>query len=184
VEGQTVTKAVVTLEDLELTDESGRSVVLLPGSVSVDLVAFQNDLDQVIQRQGIEAGRFTQLRFRLTSAWIESIDAQSVTHVLASEGVDLSQLRSVASVGRLELAGINSLGFCEVALPGSGIGLQGDAILALHFALANGLSIQSNDVWVFQPRVCAVDAPDAGGPPPAVDAGGLPPRHPPVHGSV
>ena len=92
IEGQTVTRAVVTIEDVELVSESGASVVLAQGAMNVDLLAAQNDLDQLVQQQSIDVGRFTQLRFRLDSAFVEAIDAQSVTHVFASEGVDTSRL--------------------------------------------------------------------------------------------
>ena len=44
VEGQTVTKAMVTLQDLQLVDTNGRSVPIIQGTFTTDLVSLQNDL--------------------------------------------------------------------------------------------------------------------------------------------
>ena len=157
IEGQTITKAMVTLQDVELASDSGAAFPLMTGSVTADLLSLQDSLQELVQGQTVEAGRFTNLRFHLVSAWIETTDAENTTHVFATDRVDRSQFSSVASVGTLQLGGIGSDGFVSVALPQSGISVQGTASLALHFSLTESLSVQSSDVWVLQPRVWAVD---------------------------
>jgi hypothetical protein len=60
-------------------------------------------------------------------------------------------------VSRLELAGLDADGFCTVALPQGGIRIEDTAALAMHFSLAESLTVQSEDVWVLHPNVWAVD---------------------------
>jgi hypothetical protein len=158
IEGQTISKAMVTLQDVELVSDQGAAVSLMSGSVSADLLSLQDTLEELVHQQAIEAGHFTELRFRLTSAWIETTDAENTTHVFASDQVDRSQFASVGSVSTLQLSGIGSDGWVSVALPQSGISVAGTASVAMHFSLAESLSVQSADVWVLQPRVWAVDA--------------------------
>ena len=157
VEGQTVTKAMVSLQDVELVGADGTPVPLLSNGVTTDLVGLENSLQSLVDEQTVAAGHYTDLRFRLTSAWIETVDAQSVTRVFASQGVDPSQFGS-ESVSRLDLGGLGPDGLLSVALPQSGIALQGSASLALHFALAESLSLQDGGTWLLSPRVWAVDA--------------------------
>jgi hypothetical protein len=158
VEGRTVTKAIVTVSDVELVSESGRSLVVSSEARRVDLLAFQNDLDQLVASRSIEVDRYREIRFRLRSAWIETTDDQQVTRVFASEEADRSEFSAVQSVGRLEIQGITLDGFVSCALPDTGIRVQGTASLAIHFALAESLTMQSADVWVLNPRAWCVDA--------------------------
>jgi hypothetical protein len=157
VEGETITKAMVTLQDVQLVGDGGTSAVLVSDSVTTDLVSIDNDLQKLIDGVSVDPGRYTGVRFRLTSAWMQATDAQGATHVFASDGVDTSQFTS-ASVSRLQLGGIDGDGFVTVALPQGGIQVQGTSTLALHFALAESLSVQSSDLWVLDPRVWIVDA--------------------------
>ena len=157
IEGRSITKAMVTIQDVELVNASGASVALFRDSVTIDLLEVQDDIRSLFGDQAIDAGQFTQVRFRLTSAWIESVDEQGATEVFASEQADRSQFSSVQTVDQLQLAGQDSGGFVTVALPQDGIHVQGSASLALHFALAESLTVQSESVWSFSPRVWIVD---------------------------
>jgi hypothetical protein len=157
IPGQTITKAMVTMEDLQLV-ATNSAAPLVRNSVTVDLVALQDDLQQIMDQQSVQAGEFTHMRFRLRSAWIQTLDDQDETHVFASPDVDLGQFSSVGRVGQLELTGIGSDGFVSVAVPQSGISVKGSASLALHFVLAQSLSSQSDDAWVLRPRVWVSDA--------------------------
>jgi hypothetical protein len=155
--GQTLTKAVVTLDSVQLVNDRGAAVPLLEGSVTADLLALQDSLKQLVPQRAVDAGKFTDVRFRVTAGWIETADAQDVSHVFASDRVDLSQFSSAGSVGPLEISGLDSDGFVSVAIPQDGIAIQGVAALALHFALAESLSVQRGDVWVLAPRVWIFD---------------------------
>jgi hypothetical protein len=157
IEGQTITKAMVTMQDVELVSASGAQVVLLHGSITTDLLVVQNDLRPLFADLAIEAGQFTAIRFRLTSAWIQTVDAQGVSHVFASEQADQSQFSSIQSVNQLVLGGFDPDGFVTIALPPDGIQVQGAAALALSFALSESLTVQSDTVWALTPRVWIVD---------------------------
>jgi hypothetical protein len=158
VEGQTVTRAMITISDVELVSDSGETQVLRQDAVSLDLLALENRLQTLVQQQSIAAGRFTSCRFRLSSAWIETEDTQGGVRVFASDGVDPSQFASagVSRASRLDLAGFDSDGFVEVALPQDGIAVSGDAQLAFHFDLAESLTFR-RDSCVLSPNVWIVD---------------------------
>jgi hypothetical protein len=157
IEGQTITKAMVTMEDVELVSASGAPVVLLHDPVTTDLLTVQDNLRPLFGDQAIEAGQFTQLRFRLKSAWIQTADDQGVPHVFASDQADRSQFSSIEEVNRLDLGGFDPDGFVDVALPQDGIQIQGTASLALSFSLAESLTVESDTVWALAPRVWIVD---------------------------
>jgi len=158
IDGQTITRSVLTLEDIELVSASGSNVVLMSGQMTTDLLSVQNDLTQLVQQQAIQAGQYTAVRFRLDSAYVETVDAQGATYVYASQGVDVSQFTSVSAVNQLQLGGIGPDGYVTCAVPQGGIDLQGSATLALQFSLAESLTVQQGGAWMFSPRVWAVDA--------------------------
>ncbi len=155
--GQTITKAVVSMSDLELVDASGASAVLSSAPFTGDLVELQDQLGQIFSQQSIQAGRYTALRFRLRSAAIEAQDAQGAATVYASQGADTSQFSKVGSVQTLQLAGLDPNGFVTCALPTGGIAVSGASSLALQFALAQSLVVQSDGTWVLTPRCWLVD---------------------------
>lgn len=160
IDGQTLTKSVLTLEDVELVSASGSgsNVVLVSGQMTTDLLSVQNDLQQLVQQQAIQAGQYMAIRFRLDSAYVETVDAQGATDVYASQGVDVSRFTSVSAVHRLQLGGIGPDGYVTCAVPQGGIDLHASATLALQFSLAESLTVQQGGAWIFSPRVWVVDA--------------------------
>jgi hypothetical protein len=157
VSGQTITKATVSLDDLQLVDANGGSVALSNAPFTGDLIALQDQLGPIFSAQSIQTGQYAALRFRLRSAWIEAQDTQGVTTVYASQGVDTSQFAQGTSVQTLQLAGLDSNGFVTCALPQGGIVVDGETALALQFALAQSLVVQSSGAWVLTPRCWLVD---------------------------
>lgn len=157
VSGQTITKATVSLDDFELVDATGGSVVLSNTPFTGDLIALQDQLGQILSAQSIQVGQYTALRFRLRSAWVEAQDAQGATTVYASQGVDTSQFSPGTSVQTLQLSGLDSNGFVTCALPQGGIVVDGESALALQFALAQSLVVQSSGAWVLTPSCWLVD---------------------------
>jgi hypothetical protein len=157
VSGQTITKATVTISDLELVDASGGSVVLSSNGFRGDLVALQDQLGQLFSQQSVQAGRYTAMRFRLKSAWVEAQDVNGALTVYASQDVDKSQFSQGTSVKTLELAGLDSNGFVTCALAPGGIVVNGTSSLTLQFALAQSLVVQSSGDWVLTPTCWLVD---------------------------
>lgn len=157
ISGHSITKATVSLSDLELVDANGGSLVLSSAPFTGDLIALQNQLGQVLSTQSIQAGQYTAMRFRLRSAWIEAQDTQGATTVYASQGVDTSQFAQGTSVQTLQLSGLDSNGFATCALPQGGIVVNGESSLALQFALAQSLVVQSSGAWVLTPQCWLID---------------------------
>ncbi len=156
LQGETITKGVVSIDHVQLVGAGGQSVMLMESATTTDLLSIQNQLQQIVQQSSVQAGQYTSLRFHLASAYFETVDAQNVSHVYASEQVDTSQFQSVGSVSQLQLAGLDSNGYCDVAIPQGGIEVQGVASLAMHFSLAESLTT-SGDTWVFNPNVWIAD---------------------------
>lgn len=154
---QTITKATMSLGDIELVDANGGSVVLSSEGFTGDLVALQDQLGQIFSDRSVQAGRYTAMRFRLKSAWIEAQDAQGANTVYATQGVDSSQFSDVGSVQALQLAGLDSDGFVTCALPSGGITVGASSSLAVQFAFAQSLQVQSGGAWVLTPRCWLVD---------------------------
>ncbi|HEX8794232.1 MAG TPA: hypothetical protein VF765_24985 [Polyangiaceae bacterium] len=157
VSGQTITKATVSLSDLELVDESGQSVALSSAPFTGDLVALQDQLGSIFAQQSVQAGRYTAMRFRLGGAAIEAQDGQGAASVYATQGFDTSQFSQVSSVQTLQLSGLDANGFVTCALPPGGLVVSGDASLALQFAFAQSLTVQSGGAWVLAPHCWLVD---------------------------
>lgn len=157
VSGQTITKATVSLSDLELVDENGGSVALSSAPFTGDLIALQDQLGPIFSQQSVREGRYSAIRFRLRGAGIEARDGQGATTVYASRGFDTSQFSQVSSVQTLQLSGLDGNGFVTCALPPGGLVVNGDASLALQFAFAQSLTVQSGGAWVLAPRCWIVD---------------------------
>ena len=75
ISGQTLTKATVTMSNLELVDGSGGSVALSGNGFQADILGLQNQVGQLFPAQPVKAGRYTALRFRLKNAWVVAQDA-------------------------------------------------------------------------------------------------------------
>jgi hypothetical protein len=155
IKGETVDKAVVTMDRVELVDEKGEVAVLSTQRVTCDLVGLQNDLEEFVAKRATRASRFKELKVRLESAWLETYDG-SLTHLFASDDADATQFTALGKVGRLEIRGRDGDGFIRVALPDGGIRVEGSASVVVHFALAESL-YPHGDAWTFDPRAWAVD---------------------------
>jgi hypothetical protein len=158
LDGWTIAKATVTLRDVQLVRDDGTLAVLASDGVTTDLLAVDDEPKKLVDPVSLAAGQYTGVRLHLTSAWVQAADAQGATHVFASDDVDASQLPAGASVGKLQMSGMDHGGFVTVALPPGGVHVQETAALGLHFALARSLSVQSSDVWVLDPRVWVAEA--------------------------
>jgi hypothetical protein len=157
ISGQTLTKATITMSDLELVDGSGGSVALSGNGFMADLLGLQNQVGQLFPAQPVKTGRYTELRFRLKNAWVEAQDANGALTAYASAGVDKSQLSRDTSVQTLDFGGLDSDGYFACAVAPGGVVLGDTSTLALHFALAQSLATTSSSVWVLTPVCWVVD---------------------------
>jgi hypothetical protein len=157
ISGPTLMKATVTMGDLELVDGNGGSITLSSNGFRADLLALQNQLGQLFSEQSVRAGRYTAMRFRLKSAWVEAQDPDGALTVYASPDVDTIQFSQGTSVQTLDFGGLDSDGFVTCALPPGGIAVSGASSLALQFALAQSLVVRSGRDWVLTPVCWLVD---------------------------
>lgn len=159
ISGQTLMKATVTMTDLELVDGSGGSIALSSKGFQADLLRLQNELGQLFSQQSVKAGRYTAMRFRLKSAWVETQGVSGAFTVYATPGADKSQFAKGASVQTLDLGGLDSNGFAQCAPAPGGIAVSGASSLAVQFALAQSLAPSSSSTgdWVLTPACWLVD---------------------------
>lgn len=155
--GQTITKASVTLSNVQLVDASGNTVALSSDAYTGDLVALQNKLGQIFPKQAIQAGSYSAMQFRLDGAWVEAHDAQGNATVYAAPGADTSQVPQSTSVQTLRFAGVDADDYAKCGLPQGGITVSGKSSLALEFPLAQSLQVKSGGTWVLKPRCRVVD---------------------------
>lgn len=157
ISGQTLTKATVTMSNLELVDDSGGSVALSGNGFQADILGLQNQVGQLFPAQPVKAGRYTALRFRLMNAWVVAQDADGALTAYASPGVDKSQFARGTTMRTLDFGGLGSDGSASCAVAPGGVVLGDTSSLALHFALAQSLATSSSSVWVLTPVCWVVD---------------------------
>ncbi len=157
ISGQTLTKATITMTDLELVDGSGGSVALSSNGFMADILGLQNQVGQLFPAQPVKAGRYSALRFHLKNAWVVAQDANGSLTAYASAGADKSQFSKGTTVQTLDFGGLGSDGFVSCAVAPGGVVLGDTSTLALHFALAQSLATSSSSVWVLSPVCWVVD---------------------------
>ena len=155
--GRTLTKATVTMSNLELVDDSGGSVALSGNGFMADLLGLQNQVGQLFPAQPVKAGRYSALRFHLKNAWVVAQDANGALTAYASAGADKRQFSKGTTVQTLDFGGLDSDGFVACAVAPGGVVLGDTSTLALHFALAQSLATSSSSVWVLSPVCWVVD---------------------------
>jgi hypothetical protein len=157
ISGQTLTKATVTMSNLELVDGSGGSVALSGNGFQADILGLQNQVGQLFPAQPVKAGRYTALRFRLKNAWVVAQDANGALTAYASPEVDKSQFSQGTTVQTLDFGGLDTDGSASCAVAPGGVVLGDVSTLALQFALAQSLATSSSSVWVLTPVCWVVD---------------------------
>lgn len=156
LEGQTVDRAAVLLNSIQLISVEGTLISLLDQPTMIDLISVQNSLDQLVSGLQLPPGQFTGMRFGLEGAFIEVMGPEGGAELFATPGMDLGAFGISQAPGPLELMGMQPGGFVDVAIPPQGIAIDAAASLALQFDLAQSLSFQ-NGVWAMDPRVWVVD---------------------------
>ena len=157
IAGQSVTHAMVMIEEVRLEGADVAPVILLEQPTMVDLVAIDNQLDQLIAGVDLGAARFSSLRVRMSSAFIQTVDASGVVHTFASEELSEMQVEG-AIAGPLELAGLAPDGFITVDLPPTGLEIGAATTVAMHFDLAESITVRRDGVWLLRPTLRALDA--------------------------
>lgn len=156
VEGQTVNSAVVTFQSIQLVGVDGNVVPLLDQPMTVDLLALQNSLEDLVSQVPLPPGRFSHLRCQLGGAYIEAAGPDGGVQLYATPGMEMGQFGMPGPAGPLQLAGIQPGGYFDVAIPPDGIAVQGETSLAMQFDLAASLSFESG-LWTLDPRMWVVN---------------------------
>jgi hypothetical protein len=148
-------KAVVTIDRIYLqgsADEDAEQVVLREEDVTTDLLTLANSTAELVEDAVIPAGRYAQLRFVVTGAYIEVENADGSTSIYASSPTYAGLPAGAQVAGPLQLPSYASSGL-KVNLPGGAVSVGGDAkVLLVDFDVARSFGHGTgNTGWVMTP---------------------------------
>ena len=159
-----VKAAVVTISEIDLQG-SGGTTVLMNTPVTTDLLSLANSTAQLVTDAVVPAGRYAQLRFVVTGAYIEVENADGGTSIYASSP-DYAGLPSGAVVaGALQMPSFGESGL-KVDLPDGSVTIgSSEKILLVDFNVAQsfGQVAGASGQWVMHPVVKATDIQFSGG---------------------
>lgn len=159
-------KAVVTIDRIYLQgspDDNAEQVVLREEDVTTDLLTLANSTAELVDEAVIPAGRYAQLRFVVTGAYIEVENEDGSTSVYASSP-DYAGLPAGTQVdGPLQLPSYATSGL-KVNLPGGAVEVGGDTkVLLVDFDVARSFGQQAGGQWVMSPVLEATAFTTTGG---------------------
>ena len=155
---QTVTRALVVVEQVEIETASGTRIALLDRPFEVDMIQMDNDLVRLVEGVRLQAGRYTRIRCRLSGVFVQTIDARGVVRAYSTGHIQSLSTQQATEVSTLVTDGLDADGFFTIGLPPTGILLAETSSIALRFGLAESLSVRSDGAWVLRPALHALDA--------------------------
>ncbi|HEX5632252.1 MAG TPA: DUF4382 domain-containing protein [Gemmatimonadales bacterium] len=155
-----ITAAVVTISEIYLQGEEGRTV-LLDVPVTTNLITLANDFDELVTDAVVPQGTYSQLRFVITGAYIdvegEGIFATSADYEGLPDGAVVA--------GQLQTPSFSTSGL-KVTLPGDQLVLDTDQkILLVDFDVSESFGKQAGGSgnWVMDPVIKGADFTVSGG---------------------
>lgn len=170
VEAAVVTITDVYLQPTEGGDSAQKVYLLQDASVTTDLLKLSNDFQTLVQGKPVPAGRYEQLRIRVSGAYIRVAQAGGGSAVYATEGY--SQVPAGSTVaGRLQASGVLHSGLKVIldggkseAEDGSVALAEGDQTLVLDFDVSRSFTRAGNSgQWVMKPTLKATRGEAAAG---------------------
>lgn len=148
--------AVVTIDQVYFQGEGGR-VVLRDTPVTTNLLTLANDTADLVDGASVPEGRYSDLRFVISGAYVEVENADGSTSLYASSE-DYAGLPEGAQVaGPLQMPSFGSSGL-KVKLPEGGVEVRGEQkVLLVDFDVAASFGHEAGDRWVMHPRLEATD---------------------------
>ncbi len=159
-----VQHAVVTISRIYLQGSSGR-VDLLTTPVTTDLLTLADSTASLVKDAVVPAGRYAELRFVVTGAYIEVENQGGGTSIYASSPTYEGLPAGAQVSGTLQMPSYAQTGI-KVTLPGGAVTLSGDQkILLVDFDVSQSFGHQAGDSgsWVMHPVIRATDFETTGG---------------------
>jgi hypothetical protein len=155
-----ITAAVVTISEIYLQGDEGRTV-LLDVPVTTNLVTLANDFDDLVTDAVVPQGSYSQLRFVITGAYID-VEGEGI--FATSEDYEGLPPGAVVA-GQLQTPSFSSSGL-KVTLPGDQLVLDTDQkILLVDFDVSESFGRQAGGSgnWVMNPVIKGADFTVSGG---------------------
>lgn len=154
--------AMVTIDQIYLQGSpagGGGRVVLRDDDVTVDLLTLANSTATLVEDADVPEGRYSQLRFVISGAYIEVEQPDGSTRIYASSS-DYAGLPAGAQVhGTLQRPSYASSGV-KLKLPGGSVQIEGDQkILLVDFDVSRSFGRQAGNSggWVMSPVLEATE---------------------------
>lgn len=160
-----VNKAVVTISQIYLQGGEGEDappggrVILREEDVTVDLLTLANSTASLVEDATVPAGRYEQLRFVISGAYIEVENDDGSTSVYASSPSYEGLPAGTTVDGTLQMPSFAETGI-KVNLPDGGIVISGEQkILLVDFDVSQSFGQQAglSGMWVMHPVIDAID---------------------------
>lgn len=153
--GDNITAAIVTITQIYLQGDSGR-VVLSDDVFVTDLVSLHNDTQLLVTDAVVPNGRYHQLRFVITGAYVEVVEnGQAVVYATP----DYAEVPVTANVvGELKTPSWDASGL-KIKLPNDRVDVVGDQrIYVVDFDVAESFQTATgNGDWVLRPNLTATE---------------------------
>ena len=150
--------AVVTISEIDLVG-SGGVTVLSSASTTTNLLTLANDTADLVKNVNVEPGTYSELRFKISGAYVEVENSGGGTSIFASSA-DYAGLPANATVaGSLQMPSFAQSGL-KVDLPGGSVQVGTESqILLVDFNVQQSFGQQAggSGQWVLHPVMKATD---------------------------
>lgn len=163
-----VKAAWVTISEIYLqpgTEDGSNRVVLRDTPITTNLMALQNDVDELVDGAEVPAGTYAQLRFVITGACLQVMSSSNTPEVFASANyADVTRCQQVDGAspapisGALQLPSFAQTGL-KVTLPDGGVAVDGTTGILVDFDVAKSFGKEAGNSgrWVMSPSLKATD---------------------------
>lgn len=152
-------KAVVTISEIDLVGASDSDrVVLMNTPVTTDLLTLANNTQSLVENAVVPAGRFTQLRFVITGAYVEIENSDGTTSIYASSPSYEGLPAGATVAGQLIMPSYAQTGL-KVSLPNGGVSTSGgQQVVLVDFNVSDSFGQDAGTgQWVMRPAIKASD---------------------------
>ena len=148
--------AVVTITEIDLVGSHGVTV-LSSASSTTNLLTLSNDTADLVKNAVVEAGTYTELRFKISGGYVEVAQSGGGSIIYASSPT-YSGLPAGAQVGgTLQMPSFDQSGL-KVKLPGGNVTVGTDSkILLVDFNAQQSFGHDASGQWVMHPVMTAID---------------------------
>lgn len=147
-------KAVVTISEVDLVGSNG-TIVLSSTPVTVDLLTLATQTMDLVKDATVPSGTYTQLRFKISGAYIETGTPGVTTSIYATSPTYAGLPAGTQVTGELQTPSFEQSGL-KVTFQDNALDIEGDQkILLVDFDVAQsfGHAAGQSDKWVMHPVI-------------------------------